>query len=118
MNIEDLDVFKLSHELTLKIYKITEKFPTIEKLGLIAQMRKAASSICMNLMEGAYRGGRKEFIYFAGIAKGSCGELKYQLILAKDLNYLGENDYNDLNDLLKRIISMLSALIKKLKSKK
>ena len=50
--VEELDVFKLSHSLTLEIYRITRSFPEEEKFGLISQMRKAAYSIPMNLMEG------------------------------------------------------------------
>ncbi len=118
MKVEDLDVFKNSHNLTLAIYKITEKYPEIEKFGLISQMRKSASSICMNLMEGSYREGRKELIYFINISKGSCGEIKYQLLLSKDLNYINEEEYNYLNQNVKRIAAMLSALIKSLKSSK
>jgi hypothetical protein len=53
--VEELDVFKLSHSLTLEIYRITKSFPDEEKFGLISQMRKAAYSIPMNLMEGAHR---------------------------------------------------------------
>jgi len=116
MNVEELDVFKISHNLTLEIYKITEKFPEIERFGLISQMRKSSSSICSNLIEGAYREGRKELIYFTNISMGSCGELKYQLFLAKDLNYISEEEYNNLVEKVKRIILMLSALKKSLKS--
>jgi len=53
--VEDLDVFKLSHSLTLEIFELTNTFPEGEKFGLISQMRRAAYSIPMNLMEGAHR---------------------------------------------------------------
>jgi len=114
MKIEDLDVFKLSHQLTLEIYKITEKFPSSEKFGLVSQMRKAAASIPMNLMEGAYRMSRKEFRHFISIAKGSCGEIRYQLLLAKDLQYLQKEKYNQLESDYERISMMLTKLYKSL----
>jgi four helix bundle protein len=77
MRIEDFDVFRLSHSFTLSIYQITEKYPGSEKFGLTSQMRRAAASLCMNLMEGAHRIGKKELSHFVSIARGSCGEVKY-----------------------------------------
>ena len=53
--MEDLDVFKLAHELALKIYSITKGFPKGELFSLIEQTRRAATSVGMNLMEGAMR---------------------------------------------------------------
>lgn len=88
--VEDLDVFSLSHSLTLEIFEITKSFPEEEKFSLISQMRRAAYSIPMNLMEGAHRSTSKEYRQFVGIARGSAGEMKYQLLLAKDLRYIPE----------------------------
>src|SRR3990172_11679310 len=93
---EDLDVFKLSHALALEIFEITKSFPEEEKFGLISQMRRAAYSIPMNLIEGAYRLGSKEYRQFVGIARGSTGEIKYQLLLVKDLKYISEGEYSGL----------------------
>lgn len=114
MKVEDLDVFKLSHNLTLKVYPLTKNFPTDGKFGLIAQMRRSSSSIPTNIMEGAHRISRKEFKYFISIAKGSCGELKYQLYLSKDIKYLSTNDYNELNSECERISMMLTKLYQSL----
>lgn len=61
MQVEDLDVFKLSHELTQQIYGLTKDFPENEKYGLMSQMRRAAYSVPMNLMEGGHRIGKNEF---------------------------------------------------------
>ena len=63
-SVEDLDVFKLAHELALKIYSVTKKFPREETYSLIDQMRRAAISVGMNLMEGAMRLGTKEYRQF------------------------------------------------------
>jgi len=59
--VEDLDVFKLSHSLALEIFEITKSFPEEEKFGLISQMRRAAYSVRMNLMEGAHRLSSREY---------------------------------------------------------
>ena len=66
-SVEDLDVFKLSHELTLKIYKLVNKFPTDERFGLVVQMQRSAYSIPMNLMEGSHRLSKKEYRQFVGM---------------------------------------------------
>ncbi len=112
--VEELDVFKLSHSLTLEIYGITKSFPDEEKFGLISQMRKAAYSIPMNLMEGAHRLSSKEYRQFTGIARGSAGEMKYQLLLVRDLNYISDNEYSDLTSKYERVSQMLTRLAKSL----
>ena len=110
MKTEELDVFKLSHGLVLEIYNITEEFPASERFGLVSQMRRSAASIPTNLMEGSHRVSRKEFRHFVSISKGSCGEIKYQLLLSKDLGYLKEKRYSELNDECERISMMLTKL--------
>lgn len=90
---QDMDVFKLSHSLTIEIYRLTEKFPPEEKFGLSSQMRQSAYSIPVNIVEGASRLGTKEYQQFAGIARGSSGEISYQLLLSRDLGYISEQDY-------------------------
>jgi four helix bundle protein len=111
VGIENLDVFKKSHDLTLDLYKLTAQFPPAEKFGLTSQMRRASASICANLMEGSHRNSKKEFRQFAGISRGSVGELKYHLLLAKDLNYIPENYYETCRNDLDRISKMLHGLI-------
>ena len=112
--VEELDVFKLAHELTLTVFKITKTFPEEEKFGIISQMRRAAYSIPMNLMEGSHRLGSKEFRQFVGIAKGSTGEIKYQLLLVKDLKYISEAMYGDLISKYERVSQMLTKLARSL----
>lgn len=96
-SFEDLIVWQKSHQLTLSIYKSTSVFPDEEKFGIISQMRRAAYSVPSNIVEGHARESRKEFFNFLNIAYASLSELKYFILLAKDLNYLGENDYSDLS---------------------
>ena len=112
--VEELDVFKLSHTLVLKIFEITKTFPEEEKFGIISQMRRAAYSIPMNLMEGSHRLSSKEYRQFVGIAKGSAGEMKCQLLLVKDLKYIPEITYSDLLLNYERVSQMLTQLAKSL----
>jgi four helix bundle protein len=112
--VEELDVFKLSHSLTLEIFELTKTFPEEEKFGLISQMRRAAYSVPMNLMEGSHRLGSKEYRQFVGIARGSTGEMKYQLLLVKDLEYISKGSYSRLILEYERVSQMLTKLAKSL----
>ena len=112
--IEDMDVFKKAHKITIEIYGITRAFPQDEKFALVSQMRRAAYSIPSNLMEGGHRLNKKEYRQFVGIAKGSVGELKYFLLLSKDLAYIPERKYLILHESAEELSKMLSGLIKSL----
>jgi four helix bundle protein len=89
---ERLDAWQQSHELVLRIYKVTQSWPKTELYGLTSQARRAAYSIPMNLAEGAAKRGSKEFRRFLDISWGSYSELTYCLRLAKDLGYLTQLD--------------------------
>jgi len=112
---QDMDVFKLSHTLTLEIYKLTEKFPIGERFSLSAQMRRSAYSIPINIVEGASRLSRKEYRQFVGIARGSASEIIYQLLLTKDLGYLSEQDYVLFKEKYDRVAKMLTSLLRTLR---
>ena len=86
-----------------------------ERFGLVSQMRRAASSVPMNLMEGSHRNNRKEYRQFAGIAKGSAAELNIQLLLSNDLGYLNAGAFKELSETNQRILQMLEKLSRSLK---
>jgi len=115
-DFKNLKVWKKSHELTLKIYKITALFPREEIYGLISQMRRSASSIPTNIAEGSSRNGDSEFARFLFMAMGSASELEYQILLAHDLLFLKLDDYNRLTSEITEIKKMISSLILKLKA--
>ncbi|MCB0729694.1 MAG: four helix bundle protein [Ignavibacteriae bacterium] len=85
---EDLIVWQKSHQLVLSIYKMTKKFPKDELFGLTCQMRRASVSIPANIAEGYIKRGEKDKFRFLNISQGSLEELKYYLILSKDLDYV------------------------------
>ena len=109
-SVEDLDVFKLAHRLTVEVYRISSFFPKEERYGLTQQMRRAASSILMNLSEGASRLSKKEYRYFVGLARGSTGEIRYQLLLAKDLGFIEQSEYYRIRKEFGRVGRMLIRL--------
>ena len=106
---EDLVVWQKAHNLVLKIYKITKDFPSEEKFGLVSQMRRAAVSIAANIVEGFRKRSKKDKLNFYNIAQGSSDELRYYVILTKDLGYL--NDNPEINSQIDEIGKMLTGLI-------
>ncbi len=83
-----LEVWKRSHALTLEIYGLTRGFSRDEIYGLTSQMRRSSSSIPTNIAEGCGRDSSAEFTRFLVIAAGSASELDYQILLARDLEYI------------------------------
>ena len=80
-------------------------------------MRRSSASIPMNLAEGAARAGEAEFRHFVNIARGSLAELKYQMMLARDLGYIDKEMIHDLEDKAIEIGKMLTGLFQKLNAK-
>ncbi|MHC4325775.1 MAG: four helix bundle protein [Planctomycetota bacterium] len=93
-SFEDLPVWQRAKELSILVYKATAGGKLRKDYGLKDQIQRAAVSVSSNIAEGFERGSKREFIQFLYIAKGSCGELRSQLYIAKDLGYL-ENDYSE-----------------------
>ena len=91
-------------------------FPKEELFGLISQIRRSVVSIGANIAEGCGRGGDMDFARFLQIAMGSASELEYHLLLSRDLNYIKQTDYEDLNNQVINIKRMLTTLIKRLKA--
>ena len=83
-----LKVVTRSHALVLDIYRATESFPRHELYGLTSQIRRAAQSVPMNLVEGAKRRSQVEYARFINIAQASLAEVQYQLRLAQDLGFI------------------------------
>ncbi len=106
---EDLYVWQKAHALVIKIYKITKSFPDEEKYGLASQMQRAAVSVAANIAEGFKKRGKRDKINFYNISQGSLSELKYYLILVKDLGYY-ENS-NEIKELADEIDKMLNGVI-------
>jgi len=101
--------------LTLEVYAATKAFPRDEMFGLTSQMRRASTSIGMNIAEGCCRKGDAEMARFLQIAMGSASELEYQFLLAHDLEYLHNPAYEYLTAQVVEVKKMLSSLMQKVK---
>jgi four helix bundle protein len=109
---ENLPLFKDSYNLVLEVYRVTKNFPKIEIYGLTSQIRRSASSVVANIVEGNSRNHKKEHIEFLSIAKGSLEETKFHLMLSKDLGYLTEEEYNYIHELSESVGKQITGLLK------
>lgn len=110
----DLVLWQQAMLLVKHVYEVTRFFPTEEKFGLIAQIRRAAISVPSNIAEGAARQTNKEFIQFLVIARGSLSELDTQFLLAKDLAFTLEQP--DLENQIDRVFGLLGGLLNALQN--
>ena len=109
-DFRNIQAWKLSHELTIQVYRVTEDFPKVELYNLVSQIRRACYSIPMNLAEGCAKSSDAEFGRFIDISCGSASELDYGLLLARDLGYLKGDAYEGLHKDLTSVRKMLSKL--------
>lgn len=93
---EEIDAWQKSRELTKQIYAMTSKGSFARDYGLKDQIRRASVSIMSNIAEGFERSGTGEFAQFLAIAKGSAGEVRSQLYVALDQNYLPKDEFRSL----------------------
>ncbi len=114
-NCEKLQVYQLSRKLIIASYKTIEKLPAKESLGLVSQMRRSVISVCLNIAEGSAKVSKKDFANFIIISIGSLIELDSLLKIAIDLGFLMQNDYDNLDPLIKELYFKLIALHKSLK---
>jgi four helix bundle protein len=99
------DIWKLSHQLTLDIYQVSNLFPKEEIFNLTSQLRRATLSIPTNISEGCGRNSDKEFNQYLNIALGSSSEVEYLILISKDLKYIKLEEFEKLNtqvNLIKR----------------
>jgi len=112
----DLYTWQEAHKLVLMIYKATRDFPKEELFALTSQIRRAVVSITSNIAEGFSRQSYKEKIQFYHMAQGSTTEVQNQLLIAKDINYINQEDFRKIANQSVIVHKLLNGLIKKSKN--
>ena len=112
----NIKAWQRAHEMTLETYKVTKLFPSSERYGITAQLRRSSASVAANIVEGYKRRSDKDFAHFLNMADGSLEETKYHLLLAYDLKYLNKDKYEELSILADEVGRMLFGFQKKLKA--
>jgi four helix bundle protein len=115
-DFEELAIFQKARELSQKIYPVTNREGFKSDYRFVQQIRAAAGSIMDNIAEGFERTGNKEFLNFLYIAKGSCGEVRSQLIIANDVGYLTPEEYEELYSDSRKLSASIMNFIKEIKT--
>jgi four helix bundle protein len=115
-DFRQLKVWEKSHQLALAVYKITVEFLKEELYGLTSQIRRSSMSIPTNIAEGGGRNTDADFARFLQMAMGSASETEYQLILARDLEFLPKDSYEKLHNEVEEVKRMLASLLKTIRS--
>jgi four helix bundle protein len=120
-NYEDLEIYKKSYALALKIHNMTTKLPKVEFYEEGVQIRRSSKSIAINIAEGfGRRRYKKEFIRFLIFSHASCDETKVHLKFIFDLGYIDKNEfkqyYEDYDDLGLKIYKFLNTVKKEHKT--
>ena len=115
-DFEELTIFQKARELSAKIYPVTKRGEFKFDTRFVQQIRAAAGSIMDNIAEGFERTGNKEFLNFLYIAKGSCGEVRSQLIRAKDVGYLTPEEFEELYTECRKLSAGIMNFIKEVRT--
>ncbi|MDP3043634.1 MAG: four helix bundle protein [bacterium] len=108
----DLRAWQEGHKLVLMIYDITKHFPKEEIFGLTNQLRRAIVSFTSNIAEGFSRRSYKEKAQFYSMALGSLTEVQNQLLIAKDIGYISQEDFNKIAKQTIEVSKITNGLIK------
>jgi len=115
-DFHQLKVWEKARQLALAVYKKTKGFPKEELYGLTSQIRRASMSIPTNIAEGCGRNTDADFASFLQIAMGSASETEYQLLLARDLEFLKNEQYQKLNTDVTEVKRMLTSFMQTLRA--
>ena len=115
-SFEDLHTWRLAHQLVLTVYRATEGWPAAERYSLTAQARRAAFSVAVNIAEGSAKRGPSEYRRFLDMSLGSLSELRYILLLARDLGYIMPYDYTAIEAQRDRTGKVLWALYRSVRA--
>lgn len=114
-SFKDFEIWKLSIDLAVEVYHITNNSKFLKDFSLRDQIRRAAVSISSNIVEGFEKNGNKEFIHYLTIAKGSLGEVRNQLEIARRIQYIDDIEFNKFDEKCICLSNKLGGFIRYLK---
>ena len=112
---EDLTIFQNARDLCKEVYAITKDGEFHKDTRFVQQIHASAGSVMDNIAEGYERDGNKEFINFLYIAKGSCGEVRSQVIRASDVGFIDKDTATRLYNMCLNLSKSISKFIQSLK---
>ena len=115
-NFRELVAWQKAMQLTKEVYVLTKNFPSIEQYGLVSQIQRAVVSIPSNIAEGAGRPTQKELVHFLSFSLGSAYELETELLLARELDYITEEQSKQINTEVVEVQKLVYSLMKKFNS--
>ena len=113
---EEIEAWQTARDLTKTIYAVTEQGKFARDFGLRDQIRRASVSVMSNIAEGFESQTQQQFIRYLSIAKASAGEVRSQLYVSRDLNYLAEEQFTDLFQLAEKASRQIANFISYLES--
>lgn len=116
LSFKDLVVWQKSHQFVLEIYSVTSNFPKEEIYALTSQIRRASVSIPANIAEGFKKKTLPNKINFLSYSEGSLEEVKYYLILAKDLKYISQVDFEKRTQDAEEVSKLINGYLKSIKN--
>lgn len=112
----ELFIWQKGIKIVVLVYKVTKCFPKEEIYALTSQLKRASVSIPSNIAEGFGRQTDKSFNHFLNIARGSLNEIETQLIIAKELEFISDNNlFNEIMFLIEEESKMIHSFSKNLK---
>src|SRR3989344_5496429 len=113
----NMEIFQLGYDLSLDIHRLLDKFPDKEKDNIISQMRRAVTSIPLNIAEGSVKKSQREFLNFLSYAYGSAKELDVLLSMSKDLGYITKSQYDSIFGKLDELMAKLFGFMENVEEK-
>jgi len=110
-SFEEIESWQKARELTRKVYTVSNQGAFTKDFGLRDQIRRASVSIMSNIAEGFERDGNREFLQFLTVAKGSSGEVRAQLYIALDQDYINKNTFETLSAISIEIGNLIGGLM-------
>ena len=115
---KDLIAWQKAVDMVEAVYKLTAKYPTDERFGLVSQSRRAAVSVPSNIAEGYGRRTKADYVRFLDIARGSANEVETQLLIAVRLGFVTESDAGEATALVLEVQRILKGLVSSLEGAK